>query len=194
MERPTVVLRTLATAALVALVGCDGPASDPVAPDVSPVQDASLAPAGVPALALPSDVSAWLAELRSETAPFQRFDVGVEAGWDVPLTGCFEMSGVGGMGYHYANGALLDGDVSELTPETLLYEPQKNGRMRLVAVEYIVPFSFVPSDAPAPTVAGIPLRQNYGAGLWALHAWIWKHNPTGVFSDWNPDVNCDFAE
>ena len=26
--------------------------------------------------------------------------------------------------------------------------------------------------------------------FWALHAWIWKFNPSGTFAMWNPDVNC----
>jgi hypothetical protein len=26
--------------------------------------------------------------------------------------------------------------------------------------------------------------------FYSLHAWIWKHNPAGMFSPWNPDVTC----
>jgi hypothetical protein len=26
-----------------------------------------------------------------------------------------------------------------------------------------------------------------------LHVWVWKHNPSGMFEDWNPTVNCDHA-
>jgi hypothetical protein len=23
-----------------------------------------------------------------------------------------------------------------------------------------------------------------------LHVWLWKHNPTGMFAEWNPNVRC----
>jgi len=28
-------------------------------------------------------------------------------------------------------------------------------------------------------------------GLWGLHAWVWKENPSGMFTAWNLTVNCD---
>jgi hypothetical protein len=31
-------------------------------------------------------------------------------------------------------------------------------------------------------------------GIWALHVWLWRHNPAGLFADWNPNVSCQFAE
>ena len=30
-------------------------------------------------------------------------------------------------------------------------------------------------------------------GIWALHVWVGTENPTGIFQDFNPEVNCDFA-
>jgi iron(III) transport system ATP-binding protein len=31
--------------------------------------------------------------------------------------------------------------------------------------------------------------------FYALHVWAWKHNPHGMFVDWNPKVSCeDFSE
>jgi hypothetical protein len=27
-------------------------------------------------------------------------------------------------------------------------------------------------------------------GWYILHAWIWQHNPAGMFEDWNPTVTC----
>ena len=26
--------------------------------------------------------------------------------------------------------------------------------------------------------------------FYALHAWIWKSNPSGIFAMWNPKVKC----
>lgn len=174
---------------LTTLAACDQ-GSDPVTPELQRVATDVTAPVAVPANA---EVSSWLAALRGATAPFQRIEVASDAGWDTAITGCME-SGEGGMGYHYANGALFDGVADELAPETLLYEPQKNGRLRLVGVEYIVPFTSVPADAPAPSLHGVAFHQNQAFGLWALHAWVWKHNPNGVFEDWNPTVTCAFAQ
>ena len=141
-----------------------------------------------------AEVSAWLAELRAATAAFHTMEVAVAAGWDTPLTDCFELPGVGGMGYHYGNVGLIDGVAEALAPEVLLYVPERNGRLRLLGVEYLVPFAFAPADGPPPSLHGVDFHQNPGAGLWILHAWIWKENPTGVFSDWNPTVSCTFAE
>src|SRR5688500_14831936 len=81
-----------------------------------------------------------IARLRDLTAPFQRFESAAAAGWGAQITGCFSDPTLGGMGFHYGNVDLIDGTVDVLEPELLLYEPQKNGRLRLVAVEYIVPF------------------------------------------------------
>jgi hypothetical protein len=36
---------------------------------------------------------------------------------------------------------------------------------------------------PSPNRFGIP-------AFYALHAWIWKENPSGLFSPWNPRVSC----
>ena len=29
--------------------------------------------------------------------------------------------------------------------------------------------------------------------FYSLHAWVWKHNPAGMFEDWNPDATCAYA-
>jgi len=26
--------------------------------------------------------------------------------------------------------------------------------------------------------------------IWSIHMWIWKENPSGLFADWNPRVQC----
>jgi hypothetical protein len=84
------------------------------------------------------DVAGWLAGLKAATAAFHEIDVAAGAGWDAPITGCTELPGTGGMGYHYGNAGLIDGLAEEFAPELLVNEPQKNGRLRLVAVEFII--------------------------------------------------------
>lgn len=131
-----------------------------------------------------------LATLRRVVAPFHNFDLATAAGWDTPLTPCLE-SPDGGMGYHYANLPLLDGEVAADEPEALLFEPQKNGKLRFVGVEYIVPLEL---SEEAPTLFGHEFHRNEAVGIWALHAWVGRHNPSGTFADWNPLVSCDHAE
>jgi hypothetical protein len=98
---------------------------------------------------------------------------------------------LGGMGFHYAKESAIDNNVNLLEPEALLYEPQKNGQMRLVAVEYIVPYAVRPRDGAPPVLFGQNFLQFDDFGVWGLHAWVWKNNPAGMFAPWNPDVNCD---
>ncbi len=31
---------------------------------------------------------------------------------------------------------------------------------------------------------------NPALGWYIHHAWVWKHNPAGVYADWNPLVSC----
>ena len=139
---------------------------------------------------LGASVNRDLASLRAATAQFHNFDKAVAAGWSAKITSCMELAGVGGMGFHYGNVGLIDGSVQVDQPELLLYEPEKNGRLRLVAVEYIIPYVFHSRDAAPPVLFGQEFKQNDTFQLWGLHAWVWDENPSGMFADWNPRVNC----
>jgi hypothetical protein len=102
------------------------------------------------------------------------------------------------MGVHYVNGALVgDGAVDLERPEALVYEPQKNGRLRLVAVEYVVfQKAWDEQHSEPPSLFGQPFElmeagNRYGLDpFYELHVWLWKHNPSGLFEDWNPRVSC----
>lgn len=122
----------------------------------------------------------WLASLRSELAGYHQFEK--KAGYTEEITPCMEQPGVGGMGFHYGDPMLIDGKVEALKPELLLYAPEKNGRMRLVAVEYIVPFTAW-TDATPPSLYGLEFSPNQTFQVWALHAWVWRNNPRGMFAD-----------
>jgi hypothetical protein len=133
-----------------------------------------------------------LATLRRVTAPFHSFSKAAAAGWSTKITDCMtDPNGAGGMGFHYGNTDLINGTVSVDKPELLLYEPEKNGRLRLVAVEYIIPYSFHSRDAAPPVLFGQEFKQNDTFQLWGLHAWVWKENPSGMFANWNPKVTCE---
>lgn len=130
-----------------------------------------------------------LAALREVTAPFHDFAAAKRAGYTVEVTGCMADPAAGGMGFHFGNPQFINGSVNVREPELLLYEPEKNGQMRLVAVEYIVPFDQWTAPDP-PRLFGRDFARNETFQVWALHAWVWKHNPSGIFADWNPNVGC----
>jgi hypothetical protein len=135
-----------------------------------------------------------LATLRRVTAPFHSFKKAETAGWSTKITDCMtDPNGAGGMGFHYGNTGLINATVSVDKPELLLYEPDKHGRLHLVAVEYIIPYSFQSQDGPAPVLFGQKFLKNDTFQLWGLHAWVWKENPSGIFASWNPRVSCKYA-
>lgn len=133
-----------------------------------------------------------LAALRRATAPFHDFARAQAAGYSAQITACFSDPVEGGMGFHYGNPALIDGAVSVTEPELLLYEPQADGSLRFVAVEYIVPFGAWTGSEP-PELFGQHFHRNEAFGIWALHVWAWRNNPRGLFADWNPRVSCAAA-
>lgn len=143
----------------------------------------------------PADYHKQLAELRRATAPFHNFASAQAVGWTLQFTPCISNpAGPGAMGFHYVNPALLDGTLDVAEPEALIYEPVPNGRLRLVAVEYLVPFSVHPSDQlPPPTLFGLPFSPSAPFQVWGLHAWVWKHNPSGMHAPFNPTVSCENA-
>jgi hypothetical protein len=143
--------------------------------------------------ALPEDVTRDLAALREVTAPYHRFEKARADGWTALVPGCRDNQPVGGMGWHYANPAYVDGDLNVRRPEALIYEPQKNGSLRLVGIEYVVPFSILPPEAEAPVLFGQTFQHNFGDELWMLHVWAWHENRDGIFATWNPDVSCRYA-
>jgi hypothetical protein len=148
----------------------------------------------------PAEMNRKLADLRQATATFHNFNKADESGYSVQLTPCLYHSELGGMGYHYANLALMDGSINLLEPEVLVYEPKPNGLLRLVAVEYIVPFDAWNEENPhwddgnPPSLLGHDYLPNEEGGFYALHVWIWRQNPSGMFFDWNPKVSCEHAD
>jgi hypothetical protein len=174
------------------VAGCEsGPA--PVSPTEAPLADrpaVASAAHGIP--------GSQLGALRAATARLHRFDAAQAAGYTVLVThpesgaACLEDPDLGGMGRHMLNLDLVDGEVSETEPEVVIYEPGPDGKLRLVGVEYLIPFAILDQDQPAPMLFGQAFKQNETFGVWALHAWVWKNNPDGMFADWNPKVTCAF--
>lgn len=141
------------------------------------------------------EVKARLVDLRLATAPFFSIDAAMAAGWDVEGTPCQETAD-GGMGYHYLNLDQLAsaGEPSLLRPEALLYMPHEDGSLEFVGVEYVIPAPDWPHEEP-PELPALGQQLHYipSSDVWGLHVWVGRHNPAGIFEDWNPDVHCNFA-
>jgi hypothetical protein len=144
-----------------------------------------------------------LAQVRRVTARFHDLDAALGAGYELGwvngsgnriITGCVAHPTAGAMGYHYFNKELMDDlAVDLLKPEVLVYAPASDGKLNLVAVEYVVrgPNSNPPGVTEAPSVLGMQMHILVPAvGFYLMHAWVWSPNPAGMFADWNPEVTC----
>lgn len=173
-------------------------APEPSVDEPTPPEAGTFSKSGAGGQLLP-DVRTQLVHLRRATARYH--DVGNAAadGWTVRFPPeCLTHVREGGMGHHLLNPDLIGDDTAdevEVTrPEFLVYEPGPAGQMRLVGVEYVVPFAARPADATPPTLFGRDFHPNETFRVWALHVWAWRHNPSGIFADWNPKVTCRHAE
>jgi hypothetical protein len=167
-----------AASAILLTVGCDSP---PVLqPDEGPAFNRSAN----------AEIARddYLKAVRQATSRYNSTVQAVRDGYE-PSDHCVAVPGLGGMGYHWVNGALIDDTFNPLQPEALLYATGPGGNLRLVAVEYIVmdvgqahpSFNGQPFD-----VGGTPI----GAAHWSLHVWLYEHNPSGLYTPFNPAVKC----
>jgi hypothetical protein len=171
--------------------GCGGSSS----PGETPVDPATREATSFAAQRTIPDtlVGDLLGRLRAATARFQRLEAADSSGYNAQLTGCMSDPELGGMGVHFGKASAIDAALNPVEPEVLLYEPEPNGRYRLVAVEFVVPYSVQPRNGPAPTLFGREFVPFDDFDLWGLHVWVWSENPAGMFADWNPRVVCDAA-
>ena len=93
-------------------------------------------------------------------------------------------------------------------PSILIYEPQADGSLKLVAVENLVfrkswheagnerPPSFHGVeydnmwDDPATEIDEAHMFEPH----YELHVWLYEPNPAGIFSPYNPRVGCDYHD
>lgn len=138
------------------------------------------------------------------TAQYHQIDVATGDGYglfkDVNGIACIEMTGMpamGAMGIHYVNGALVgDPSIDAAKPEALRRERQaapRRARIRGPA-ERLGREPLLAAHAPRAAVQLHARRESLRlAAFYSLHAWIWKHNPSGTFAMWNPTVSCAAA-
>jgi hypothetical protein len=143
------------------------------------------------------DVDAAIDAARRATAKYQDVKVALADSF-LPDFGCVDQPGQGGMGIHYINaGRVGNPKIEALEPEILVYEPDKHGRLQLVALEYLVLRDVWDAANPQPPMLfGHPFHlvrapNRYGLpDFYELHLWAWKKNKNGIFNDWNPAVQC----
>ena len=187
------------------------------------VFSASLVAAGQNSLsASPAEPS--LADVRRATERFKDVNAAIAAGYirdPFDLCDTADMMGkpaaLGAMGVHYFRPDLLGitGPPSPrvagtgthtdfLAPAILIYEPQRDGSLQLVAVENLVfisawraaghkdPPSFqgVPYDAMVDDPATATDEAHMFESHFDRHVWLYRDNPNGMFAQFNPRVSC----
>ncbi len=152
----------------------------------------------VAALAIPAANARHRHHDRWELSAARHFTAGLRtperaeaAGWFDSGLPCFDNPGrgynTGGMGLHWLRKAPDGATPDPGKPEALVFDPVT---LRLVAVEYVV-LKDAWVGRKAPRLFGhtfTPTTLPNGAEVYKLHAWIWKHNPHGLFADYNPRV------
>lgn len=165
-----------------------------------------------------------LEEVRAATERFRDVDVALAEGYvrdpmnicdTAPMMG--RPAALGAMGIHFFRPDLLgisappnprvNGDGTHVDfrkPGILIYEPQADGSLELVAVENLVfqkswyaagnerPPSFhgveydTMEDDPATDVDEAHMFEPH----YDRHVWLYRENPNGMFAQFNPNVSC----
>ena len=169
------------------ITGCDQQVLAPFAA-TSPMQSAIAPTEG-----------AVLARIRAATARYHDVDAALAAGY-VRVSPCV-FNTAGSKAIHFQKPVLVDAVVDVQAPEVLLYEPTKNGDLRLVGVEFLIPAgAWDAFHSGTPMLGEQPFMDRrsppFGAPIpnYALYVWLWRHNPNGMFQQYNPAVSCEFAD
>jgi hypothetical protein len=132
------------------------------------------------------DVNQAVATMRRVTARYHDLNIATADGF-ILLHPCESRPGEGPVGtVYYHPGRLLDGAIDPAMPDALIYEPRAEGRPRLVGVEFAVPNT----GQVTPTLLGATFQREDEFGVFALHAWVWRLNPEGLFAETNRRVSC----
>jgi hypothetical protein len=137
-----------------------------------------------------------LQAVRAAAARFNDVDEALAAGY-VQASPC-EETPMGAMGIHFVKPPLFAPGIDPFNPEILLYAPRGNGSLELVGVEYWQADADqdLGTSGDRPSVFGRGFdgpMLGHASGMpihYDLHVWVIERNPSGVFSQWNPAVNC----
>jgi hypothetical protein len=181
----------------------------------------TLATSLLPGAVFATDIS--LDAIREATAKYKDINVALAEGYISPDNHCVSAAGeglppeLGAMGMHYINPALLqitatqprvDGTSTYTDwskPSVLIYEPQADGSMELVAVENLVfeaawdasgkteelvlngrAWDHMADDPNTPGDEAHGFMPHYDQ-----HVWLYRENPMGDLMPFNPSVTCD---
>ena len=113
------------------------------------------------------------------------------------IAGCVANPTLGAMGYHYFNRALIDDlvvDRAEAGGPGLRDSPsgELNWCPWSTSSRVLVEPARRLRDAGSNRNADAHPGPAAGPGFWIHHAWVWKHNPAGMFADWGPAVACPY--
>lgn len=127
-----------------------------------------------------SRTTAWeLQQARAATARYRDIKNAIKDNYvDISVV-------VENMGYHYMKMSHVDGTFNYRQPEILVYNKNRYGQFELVAVEYAIPLNLSAIAPEGFSGNGDVWDENFGFGLWLLHAWVWSYNPEGVFNSTN---------
>jgi hypothetical protein len=147
---------------------------------------------------------AQINELRKSMEKYKDWKVAIRDLY-LSTTGCVHYAGEkiahhmeyhkGAMGIHFVN-LTVRGAPDPMKPNVLIYEPVGK-KLNLVAVEWLVPLT--PETKVRPSVFGQPFMgpmEGHEPLIpkqfvhYDLHAWLFKHNPLGMFAATNPKVSC----
>lgn len=140
-----------------------------------------------------AEEAAGAAAFRRATARYHRVEAAIADGFVQILPCLANPEGEGAIGVPYAKLDRFDAEIDLSEPEILFYEPQEDGSLRLVGGEPVVPIDAWDGSEP-PSLFGREFHLNEEHGLYGLHMWVWRLTSEGVFSFWNDNVTCEFAE
>ena len=143
------------------------------------------------AIASDSHLKSLTEHVRAANDRFKDVAVAVSEGY-APIPCASGVDG-GAMGIHYVNAKLISTEAVDIKhPQAVMYEPKPDGKLELVAVEYITLKGPASLGGQLFNFNGAPNR--YGLDpFYELHVWAWKANPRGAFADMNPAVTCEHA-
>jgi hypothetical protein len=99
---------------------------------------------------------------------------------------------VPGEGFHYLNPARVSCNFDAAHPAVLLYAILPgHTQLKLVAVEYLIPFACMPANGPPPEgfAGNLDVWSNdEPVPFWTTNAWLYFKNPAGVMTQLNPLV------
>jgi hypothetical protein len=168
-----------------------------------------------------TDRTAALAAIRTATEKYKDVNAAIADGYARDVLDLCEtpahmgsIEDLGAMGIHYLRNDLLGIEQDETRldvtgahtdftqPAGLIYEPQADKSLALVAIENVVSASAweAKGHKEPPAFLDTPFRlrsENPGMqtkAQYELRIWLFKDNPSGAFAPYNPNVTCEHHE